>query len=570
MVDNRLAHGGELVNLLVSKDREEELRTLSLGLHSLSLSFHQLCDLELLINGAFSPLRGFLTRADYESVLERMRLTDGNLWPIPVCLDVTEKEVERLQVGQSVVLRDVEGFLLAVLHIEDIWPIPKDREAEQVYGCKDHHHPGVDYLYNRMGTHYVGGRIEGIRLPYHFDFKRLRLTPAEARNTYGSLGWRRVVGFQTRNPLHKAQYEMTLSAMGIARANLLLHPIVGRSVPGDIDHCTRVRCLIETSKYYPPNMMLINLLPLAVRMAGPRETLWHAIIHKNYGCTHFIVGRDHAGPGVHPNGQPFYPPGATKELLEAFRDEVGISILAFQEMVYFPEEDSYVPLSSVPPGQEKRSLSGTELRRRLRAGKDIPSWFTFPEVVAELKTEYPPRHQQGFTVFCTGLSGAGKSTIARVLYARFLEMGRRPVTLLDGDIVRRYLSSELGFSKSDRDLNVQRIGFVASEITKSRGIVICAPIAPYAATRRQIRQRIEAYGGFIEVYVATPLNICELRDCKGLYARARAGLITNFTGVDDPYEAPENPEVEIDTTNVTPDEAAQEILLYLERVGYIR
>jgi len=364
---------------------------------------------------------------------------------------------------------------------------------------------------------------------------------------------------------------MTLRAMSEAKANLLLQPVVGHTKPGDIDYYTRVRCYQEASRHYPPNMMLLSLLPLAMRMAGPREALWHALIRMNYGCTHFVVGRDHGGPGVDKDGTPFYEPYASQELLDRYRDEIGIRIIPFDEMVYVPDKDKYISRSEISDHDVIKTLSGTELRDLLRSGLEIPEWFTFPEAIEELKRAFPPRHKQGFTVFFTGLSGAGKSTIAQVLLSRFLEMGDRPVTLLDGDIVRRHLSSELGFSKEHRDINVRRIGFVASEITKNRGIAICAPIAPYTLSRRQIREMIEQYyGGFIEVHVSTSLMVCERRDRKGIYAKARAGLIKGFTGVDDPYELPENPEVKVDTAEMTPDEAAQEVLLELQRQGYIR
>ena len=563
-------HGGELVNLIVDRDRKVVLKDLSLHLPSIILSQRQLCDLELLMNGAFSPLTGFMTHPDYESVLDRMRLQDGTLWPIPIYLDVTEVEASRLESGQSVAIRDPEGFMLAVMHVEEIWPIDKRREAQEIYGTTDTTHPGVDSLFHQSGTHAVGGKIEGVNIPLHFDFKHLRLTPLEVRNTCAKLGWRRLVGFQTRNPLHRAQFEMTLRAMRKAKANLLLQPVVGRTKPDDIDYYTRVKCYQASSRHYPPNMILLSLLPLAMRMAGPREALWHALIRKNYGCTHFIVGRDHAGPGLDKDARPFYEPYASQELLNQYQDEIGIQIIPFEEMVYVPDKDKYFPHSEISDDEDIKTLSGTSLRNILRAGLEIPDWYTFPEVIEELRKAYPPKHKQGFTVFLTGLSGAGKSTIAQVLLSRFLEMGDRPVTLLDGDIVRRNLSNELGFSKEHRDINVRRIGFVASEITKNRGIAICAPIAPYNLSRRQIREMIEQYGGFIEVHVATPLEVCETRDRKGIYAKARAGLIKGFTGVDDPYESPENPDVRLDTTDMTPDEAAQEVLLELQRNGFIK
>ena len=565
-----LPHGQELVNLLVDDERREILKDLSLHIPSITLSERQLCDLELIMNGAFSPLTGFMNQTDYESVLDRMRLQDGLIWPIPVCLDIPEVLADKLEAGQSVALRDPEGFMLAVLHIEDLWPIDKKREAELVYGTIDPAHPGVDYLFHQAGTRYVGGKIEGLHIPLHFDFKHLRLNPEEVRNACSKLGWRRMVGFQTRLPLHRPQFEITLQAMRQVKANLLLHPVVGPTRAGDISYFTRVRCYQEVSRHYPPNMMMLSLLPLSMRMAGPREALWHAIIRKNYGCTHFIVGRDHAGAGQDGQGKPFYDPYAAQELIDQFKEEIEIEIISFEEMVYLANQGRYIPKSRISPDDQVKNISESEFKHFLHSDLEIPEWYTFPEVVEELRKDYPPRYKQGFTVFLTGLSGSGKSTIARVLLSKFLEMGDRPVTLLDGDIVRRHLSNELGFSKEHRDINVRRIGFVASEITKNRGIAICAPIAPYRLTRRQIREMIEQYGGFIEIHVATPIEICEQRDRKGMYAKARAGLIKGFTGVDDPYETPENPAVKIDTTNLTPDEAAQEVLLELQNQGYIR
>ncbi len=560
----------ELVDLLATPERAQDLRNLSRDLESVTLNTRQLSDLELLMNGAFSPLRGFMTRRSYASVVDRMRLPDGRLWPLPICLDTDEKTADRLKSGQLVALRDNEGFMIAVLTVEDIWPVDPEQEADKVYGTDDIRHPGVAYLFNETGSHYIGGTVEGIQYPLHFAFRRHRHTPKEIRVLYRKLGWRRIVGFHTRNPIHRAQFEMTLRAMAQARANLLLHPVVRRVKPDDIDAYTRVRCYLEVSRKYPPNMMMLSLLPFSMRMAGPREALLHALIRKNYGCTHFIVGRNHACPGSDPEESPFYGEDDSKELAASFGEELGIEILPFEKMVYISEADDYATLREVEAGDTVHSLTNDEFHARLKTGRRIPRWFTFPGVIEVLQKAYPPRDRQGFTVFCTGLSGAGKSTIAKVLYARFLEMGGRPVTLLDGDIVRRNLSSELGFSKEHRDLNVLRIGFVASEITKNRGIAICAPIAPYVSTRSQVRQYIEKYGGFVEVHVATPLEVCEGRDRKGLYAKARAGLIKGFTGINDPYETPARPEVTVDTTAMTPDESAQEVLLYLERSGYIK
>jgi sulfate adenylyltransferase len=455
------------------------------------------------------------------------------------------------------------------MHIEDMWPVDREKEASLVYGTTDITHQGVKYLLSAVGDYYIGGKLEVLSAPLHFDFKQLRMTPQEIRRVYQKLKWKRILGFQTRNPIQRLQFEMTVKAMRQAKANLLLLPVTGMTKPGDFDHYTRVRCYRAVTRHYPPDSFLLNLLPLSMRLAGPREALLHTIIAKNYGCTHFVVGRDHASPGTDAAGNPFYESRAAQKLTEEHSEDIGVTIIPFEELVYLPFEDEYRSSDQIPEGEQYISFSSSDIRERIRSGRRIPEWATFAEVVAELKKAYPSPDKQGFTLFLTGLSGAGKSTIAKVLYSRFLEMGDRPVTLLDGDIVRRNLSSQLSFSKEDRDTNVRRIGFVAGEITKNRGIAICAPIAPYNGTRAEIRNAIEDYGGFIEVHVSTPIKICEKRDRKGMYAKARAGLIKGFTGVDDPYEIPESPEVRIDTTDLTPDEAAQEILLFLGQKGYI-
>ena len=562
-------HGGSLVNLLVDDERAAILKDIVLNLPDITLNDRQLCDLELLANGSFSPLTGFMTRSDYESVLDRMRLQNDILWPIPICLDVNELQAHNLEAGQSIALRDPEGFLLAVMHIEDIWKIDPEKEAARVYGTRDQAHPGTNYILTRSGHYYLGGKLEVLSLPLHFDFKKLRMTPAEIRAVFKKLGWKRMAGFLTRNPIHRPQFEMTINAMRQARTNLLLLPIAGMTQPGDFDHHTRVRCYRHVVRHYPPYTHLLSLLPLAMRMSGPREALLHAIVSKNYGCTHFIAGRDHASPGPDSNGQPYYGSDEAIKLVESFSAEIGLTSVPFAEMVYLPFEDEYRSADQVAEGTQFISLSGSDIRERIRSGRRIPEWATFPEVVEEMQKAYPPPRKQGFAVFFTGLSGAGKSTIAKILYARFLEIGDRPVTLLDGDIVRQNLSNELSFSKEHRDINVRRIAFVASEITKNRGIAICAPIAPYAATRREIREIIEQYGGFTEVHVSTPIEVCETRDRKGMYAKARAGLIKGYTGVDDPYEIPESPEVRIDTSDIAPDEATQEIMLHLQQKGFI-
>jgi len=561
-------HAGTLVELLAPPARARELIEGARDWPSWNLTPRQLCDLELLMNGAFSPLTGFLGRAEFESVAETMRLADGTLWPIPLTLDVTEEAAAGLD-GKPLVLRDPEGVPLAVLHPEDAWEIDREAKARAVYGTRDEAHPGVAHLFHRTNNVGVGGRVEGIQLPAHYDFPTLRLGPAELRRRFARLGWRRIVAFQTRNPMHRAHFELTLRAARELEANLLIHPAVGMTKPGDVDHYTRVRCYQAILPHYPQHTVELALLPLAMRMGGPREALWHGIIRKNYGCTHFIVGRDHAGPGVGSDGKPFYGPYAAQELFRAHEDELGVEMVPFQMMVYVEDDDAYRTLDELPEGARTLSLSGTELRDRLADGREIPEWFTFPEVAAELRRTHPPRNRQGFTVFFTGLSGAGKSTVANVLLTKLLEMGGRPVTLLDGDVVRQNLSSELGFSKEHRDLNIRRIGFVASEITKNGGIAICAPIAPYERTRREVRDTVAPGGGFLLVHVATPLEVCEQRDRKGLYAKARAGIIPEFTGISDPYEEPADPDVVLDTSKLSPEEAAQEVLLHLEREGYV-
>ena len=558
-----------LINLLVSKKQQALLKKLSSTMPDIILNDRQMCDFEMLATGAFSPLTGFMKQIDYESVLDRLRLESGRLWPIPVCLDVAENLANTLEPGQSAALRDPEGFLLGVLSIEDIWPVDAVREAQAVYGTQDSTHPGVDYLMNKSGSYYVGGPVQALSLPIHPDFRQIRNTPAEVRKHFSKLGWKRIVGFQTRQPIHRPQFEMTIRAMSQAKANLLVLPVAGVTRPGDFDHYTRMRCYQQVATHYPPDSHLLNLMPLAMRMAGPREAILHMIIGKNYGCTHFIIGHQHASPGNDKNGNPFYRYDEATALSQEASGELGVEIVTFEEMVYLPFEDEYRLMSEVSSGSDTISFSGADIQQRIRSGKKIPDWATFPEVTLELQKSHPPPSKQGFTIFCTGLSGAGKSTIARILYARFLEIGSRPVTLLDGDIVRRNLSSELNFSKEHRDINVRRIGFVASEITKNRGIAICAPIAPYEKTRNQIRESIEPYGGFFEIHVATPISECEKRDRKGMYAKARAGLLKGFTGVDDPYEIPAEPEIKIDTTNLTPDEAVQQVMLLLSQKGYI-
>jgi sulfate adenylyltransferase len=563
-------HGGELVNLIVSPERAEELKARSRDWPSWDLTPRQLCDLELLLSGGFSPLRGFMNRADYEGVCRKMRLASDLLWPIPITLDVSEDFARKLTAGSSkVALRDAEGVMLAALSVEDVWQPDRKAEAEAVFGTTSAAHPGADYAQNKANSWYVGGKLEGVQLPAHYDFKGLRFTPGELRAEFARLGWRKLVAFQTRNPMHRAHVELAFRAAKTVEANLLIHPVVGMTKPGDVDYFTRVRCYQLLLSKFPAGTAKLSLLPLAMRMGGPREAIWHALVRKNHGCTHLIVGRDHAGPGKDTTGKPFYGPYEAQELFAKHEKDIGVTMVPFSMMVYLEDQDQYVPDTEVPQGAKVLNISGTELRDRLNGGRDIPAWFTYPEVVKELRRSFPPRHKQGVTIFFTGLSGSGKSTIANVLLTKFLETGGRPVTILDGDLVRKHLSSELGFSKEHRDINIRRIGYVASEITKNGGIAICAPIAPYDAVRKQVRQMVEPNGGFILVHIATPIDVCEMRDRKGLYAKARAGIVKEFTGVSDPYEEPKDAEVVINTAELTPEEAAQEIILHLEREGFI-
>ncbi len=562
-------HGDKLINLVVDEKRSEELKALSRDWPSWDLTPRQICDLELLANGGFSPLDGFLCRNDFESVCEKIRLANGTLWPIPIMLDITEELAKNLGEGSMLALRDPESVMLAAINVEQIWQSDLIQEARQVFGTTNPEHPGVEYLQHSTNPWYVGGKLEVLQLPHHYDFVEFRLTPVQLREKFITFGWHRAIAFQTRNPMHRAHQEITFRAAKEIEANLLIHPVVGMTKPGDVDHYTRVRCYMSILKHYPHHTAMMSLLPLAMRMGGPREAVWHAIIRKNYGCTHLIVGRDHAGPGSDSSGKPFYGPYEAQELLQSHEQELGITMVPFKMMAYVANLDKYIPIDEVPEGSDVKMLSGTELRERLATGREIPAWFSFPDVVQELRCTYPPRNKQGFTVFFTGLPSSGKSTIANVLMVKLLESGGRPVTLLDGDLVRKNLSSELTFSKEHRDLNIQRIGFVASEITKNGGIALCAPIAPYDSVRKQVRQLIKSSGGFILVHVSTPVEVCEQRDRKGLYAKARAGIIKEFTGISDPYEEPKDADLALDTTNSAPEECVQAVILHLEKEGYI-
>ncbi|TPE51466.1 bifunctional sulfate adenylyltransferase/adenylylsulfate kinase [Amaricoccus solimangrovi] len=556
--------------LFVSYESAAKLKHEAGELVSWDLTARQVCDLELLMNGGFNPLKGFMSEADYNGVVREMRLADGGLWPMPITLDVSEAFAEKVEPGQDIALRDGEGVILGIMSVTDKWVPNKSVEAEGVFGADDIAHPAVNYLHHRAGAVYLGGPITGIQQPVHYDFRSRRDTPNELRAYFRKLGWRKIVAFQTRNPLHRAHQELTFRAAREAEANLLIHPVVGMTKPGDIDHFTRVRCYEAVLDQYPSSTTTLSLLNLAMRMGGPREAVWHGLIRRNHGCTHMIVGRDHAGPGKNSAGKDFYDPYGAQKLFGENEAEIGVEMVDFKQMVYVQEKAQYEPRDEVEEGQTILDISGTELRRRLREGLDIPDWFSFPAVVQELRRTSPPRAEQGFTVFFTGFSGSGKSTIANALMVKLMEMGGRPVTLLDGDLVRKHLSSELGFSKEHRDINIRRIGYVASEITKNGGIAICAPIAPYSATRSAVREMIEAYGAFVEVHVATTIEECERRDRKGLYKLAREGKIKEFTGISDPYEEPKDPEVRLETEGNEIDYCAQQVILKLENMGLIR
>ena len=529
----------------------------------------QICDLEMILNGGFAPLNGFLNKDDYENVLNEMRLSDGSVWPMPITLDVNQEFSKLISIGDRITLKDKEGFSIAILEVEDNWEPDLLKESELVFGTKDLSHPSADYLQNHSNDVYIGGKVELIDLPHHYDYKNLRDSPKNLKQKFKDLGWDNIVAFQTRNPLHKAHVEMTLKALKDLDANLLIHPVVGMTKPGDVDHYTRVRCYQHVLEKYPKNKAMLSLIPLAMRMGGPREALWHALIRKNYGCTHLIVGRDHAGPGLDKDGNPFYGPYDAQEMLQKFEEEIGIKMVPFKFLVYLPDENIYKPIDEISNDTNYKTVSGTELRDYLDKGKDIPEWFTYKDVANELQKSRPPKSKRGLTIFFTGLSGSGKSTLANGLLIKLLENGNRPVTLLDGDIVRTHLSSELGFSKEHRSLNVKRIGYVASEITKNGGIAICAPIAPYEKDRSYNRNLISKLGGYIEIHVSTSLEKCEERDVKGLYKLARKGVVKEFTGVSDPYEAPQDAELVIDSSDVDPEKLVEKIYDFIKSSSFI-
>jgi sulfate adenylyltransferase len=560
-------YGGEaLVDLLATGDARQELIAQANYLPSIQISARALCDLELLATGGFSPLDRFMGKADYERVMNEMRLVNGVLFPLPITLTADEQSLK--SAGDRIVLRDASNNIIAIMELEETSLWDAKTEATLVLGTTDNRHPLVSEM-STWGKVCISGRLQLINLPRYFDFVELRRTPAEVRALLSRMGYEKVVAFQTRNPMHRIHEELTRRAAEAIGGSLLIHPVVGLTKPGDVDHYTRVRIyktLVE--KYYDPDRTLLSLLPLAMRLAGPREALWHAIIRRNHGATHFIIGRDHAGPGKDSTGKPFYGPYAAQELLEQHAEEIGVTPVPFQELVYLPDKDIYVEADKVPAGARVANISGTQVREDyLAKGKHLPEWFTRKETSEILAEVYPARQKQGFCIWFTGLSGSGKTTTAEILTSLLMEHGRQ-VTVLDGDVVRTHLSKGLGFSKEDRDTNILRIGFVASEIVRHNGIAICAAVSPYRAARNENRKMVSD-GRFIEVFVDTPIEVCEQRDIKGMYARARRGEIKGFTGVDDPYESPVNPEITLDTVDFTPEENAHKIMAYLEKQGYI-
>jgi sulfate adenylyltransferase len=562
-------YGGTLVNLLVDEARAARMKATAKDYASLTLDERALCDLELLAVGGFSPLKSFLGQKDYLRVVAEGRLADGTLWPLPITLPVNVGN--GVEVGKPLALRDVYGNLLAFLHVEEIYEYDKAAEAQGVYGSTDSTHPSIAYLQTQP-SHYAAGRLDVIRVPPHYDFVELRRTPTELREHFQSKGWDKVIGFQTRSPLHRAQEELTKRAADQIGGGLLIQPVVGVTRPGDVEHYTRIRCdraMVDND--FEPNSAVLNLLPLAMRRAGPREVLLHAIIDRNYGCTHVIVDRDHAGPGDDSTGTPFHAPDTAQEAMKANEKEIGIAMVDIKPMVFLPDENRYCPVDEVPAGLKTAELSGSQIRDNyLAKGLPLPEWFTRPAVAAILSETNPPRFRQGLTLWFTGLSGSGKSTVAHALVERLAEYGRN-VSFLDGDEIRTHLSKGLGFSKEDRDTNIHRVGYVAGLVNAAGGTTICAVVSPYRGPRDKARTL--SRGNFVEVFCDTPLAECEKRDVKGLYSRARnavaEGKPIGFTGVDDPYEPPLNPEVTIDTSKLNVQQSANAIIEKLIELGYI-
>ena len=529
---------------------------------SITLNKKQLCDFELLVNGGFAPLKGFMNEYDYTSVVNHMRLHDGQLWAMPITLCINEEQEQELKHSNYVVLKHETGLPLGIMDIRDHKSIYKSDISEEcvnVYGANDTNHPYVKilYQYKENGFIYnIGGPIVDFKLPPHYDFQEHRFTPAETKEYFNKKGWTKIVGFQTRNPMHRSHYELTKYAMEIGGKDckLLLHPVVGITQDCDIDYHTRVKCYVELMDYYEKDSALLSLLPLSMRMAGPREAVWHAQIRKNYGCTHFVVGRDHAGPSYKKaNGNDFYGPYDAQDLLMKHTKEIGIEVITSKLIVYaLPKEEKdemkgkYLPIDQVnKETHDVKTISGTQQRDMLSKGEPIPTWFSFPKVIKILESTFRENNKKGFCLYFVGLSGCGKSTIANFMISKLQELTTRTITFLDGDIVRLHLSKGLGFSEKDRSINIQRIGYVASEVVKHGGVTIAANIAPFERDRNINRDKISANGEYIEVFVKTPLEICEQRDVKGLYKLARKGVIKEFTGISSPFEEPKNCELVI-------------------------
>ena len=558
-------YGGSLVDLLVKGEEKNTLIDHANTLQSIQISERSLCDLELLATGGFSPLNGFMNQSDYKSVLDNMRLSNGNIFPIPITLPVNKNDVE---LDSQLALRDAQNRLIATINVEEIYEWDLKEVSQKVFGTLDSRHPMVAEM-ESWGKYNISGELKVVELPSRIDFKNLRLTPAQTRKSLENLGHSNVVAFQTRNPLHRVHEELTRRAASEVDGTLLIHPVVGLTKPGDVDHFTRVRTYRAlTENHYEKDRVLLSLLPLAMRMGGPREALWHALIRRNFGANHFIVGRDHAGPGNDSSGNPFYGPYDAQDLVEQYSEELGVSLVQFSELAYLQEEDRYEEVSKIPDGTKTLFISGTQVREDyLQKGIPLPEWFTRPEVAKIMAETYPPKHEQGICIWFTGLSGAGKSATADILTTMLMEYGRR-TSILDGDVVRTHLSKGLGFSKEDRDTNILRIGYVASQIVSHGGLAICAAISPYQSTRDAVRNLVGS-AQFIEIFVDTPLEVCEARDAKGMYAKARRGEITGFTGIDDPYESPNDPEIKLNTEDFSAIQNAQQIIDYLISEGFI-
>lgn len=562
-------YGGKLVDLILTGKEREDALALAAKLPSIKITMRNLCDLELIATGGFSPLTTFMGKADYDRVLREMRLADGTLFPLPITL--TADPAELPTVGEDIVLRNANNDVVAIMTLNEVYHWDAETEAALAYGSTDHKHPMTSEM-ERWNKVCISGPIKVINLPKYYDFVELRLTPAQVRERLEKMGNDNVVAFQTRNPLHRIHEELTKRAAAQVNGSLIIHPVVGMTKPGDVDHYTRVRtykALVDN--HYDKKSTMLSLLPLAMRMAGPKEALLHAIIRRNHGANHFIVGRDHAGPGNDSTGKPFYGPYDAQELMKQYEHEIGVKMVPFEMLVYLPDEDRYVEEKDVPKGAKVANISGTQVRDEyLAKGKLLPEWFTRPETAEILREMYPPRHKQGFGIWFTGLSGSGKSATSQVLTSLLLERGRE-IAILDGDVVRTHLSKGLGFSKEDRDTNILRIGFVAGEIVHAGGAVICAAISPYRATRAEARKMVGE--NFIEIFMDTPVEVCEERDVKGLYAKARQamedGKPMGFTGVDDPYEPPINPEITLKGYGATPEDNARIIVQYLEEQGYL-